>query len=129
LHHNYFYRTIRRNPFLRHGKVHAFNNVFREWGEGNGGDLIAATFESQLRAENNVFEAGANKRALRLEVGSKNSVAGFVAASGNMLLGGAEFFENEPSRVFVPETLYEYATDTADDDLIERVERSSGRIE
>lgn len=128
LHHNYYYRTTRRNPFLRHGKVHAFNNVFREWGEGNGGDLVAVTFEAQFNAENNVFDAGTNKRGLRLEVGSKNSVAGFVSASGSLLLNDAEFFENEPARVFDPAELYDYALEAADDELIDRVVAFAGRL-
>lgn len=114
LHHNYFFKTIRRNPAVRYARVHLFNNVFSQWGEGSGGDCVAATYESQLLLENNVFDPTlANRRALRVTVGQYIEVPGFVARRGNLLLGGAELFEREPTRVFDPAALYDYAAQPA----------------
>ena len=128
LHHNLFQRTVRRNPAIRFARVHLWNNVFSQWGEGTGGDCVAATYESQVRLEANVFDPTlANRRALRVTVGQFITVPGFVQTSGNLLLGGAELFEREPTRVFDPATLYPYTAEPATTLLQDRVVFGAGR--
>jgi pectate lyase len=61
IHHTVFERTGERNPLLRHGRFHIFNNVFIDWGyaEDSGYGLRASCGAVAL-VEGNVFRPGEN---------------------------------------------------------------------
>jgi pectate lyase len=127
LHHNYFVGTERRNPLVRYGRVHLFNNLISNWGTGGGGgDAIATTYEAQLAVENNVFEAGANKRAVRIIVENWIEVEGYIRTTGNLALNGAVVFSHHPERVFQPSSAYAYPLEAADTSLMQRIAAGAG---
>jgi pectate lyase len=129
LHHNYHYNTIRRNPLIRYARVHMFNNVISNWGQGtSSGDAVSATTESLVYLENNVFDPSAsNKLALRLDVSQYIPKQGYVKQMGNLTLGGSSVFDNEPNRVFTPAKLYSYNAEVADINLFDLVVKNAGR--
>lgn len=128
LHHNFYDRTIRRNPFTRFGSVHMFNNVLSNWGDGGtGGDGVNATYGAKILLENNVFESGHNKRAVRDAIPNWAEVPGYIKARGNLALNEADVFSSQPDQVFEASDLYGYRLDLADDNLTQRVKAYSGR--
>ena len=94
LHHNLFRNSAGRQPKLSRGTVfaHAYNNWLDSWGY----DGMRVT-SGELVAENNIFAAGEDKRAIQ----------GTWAGSGNAFLNGA--FGDGQSSVFT--TPYSYAPD------------------
>jgi hypothetical protein len=52
---------------------------------------------------------------------------GYIRAGGNLLLGGAEITEHEPSTVFDPSAEYSYTAETANSALRTRIENGAGR--
>jgi pectate lyase len=68
IHHNVFDNVSQRMPRVRYGQVHVYNNFYKV-GEGlYNGSLIAGN-ESQIYAENNVFEvpASSEKKIVKAE--------------------------------------------------------------
>ncbi|MEL7013807.1 MAG: polysaccharide lyase family 1 protein [Pseudomonadota bacterium] len=128
LHHNFFDRTIRRSPFARFGSVHMFNNVLSDWGtDSNGGDAVNATFGAKILLENNVFEAGHNKMAVRDAIPIWAEVPGYIKARGNLALNEADVFSSQPEQVFEASDLYDFRLDLADETLMQLVKAYSGR--
>ena len=98
LHHNLFRNSAGRHPKLSSANVsaHAYNNWLDNWGYDGmrvaGGELVA---------ENNIFTAGGDTRAIQ----------GRWAGSGNAFLNGA-FADDQSSGVFTPP--YSYTPDPVD---------------
>ncbi len=114
LHHNLFRNSAGRQPKLSSDKVqaHAYNNWLDMWGYDGmrvaGGELVA---------ENNIFTAGADKRAIQ----------GAWAGSGNVFLNGA--FADSQSTVFTPPysyTLDPVGTGAEQQALRDRLEAGAG---
>ncbi|MEM9187632.1 MAG: polysaccharide lyase family 1 protein [Myxococcota bacterium] len=126
LHHNVFENTARRNPLVRFGSVHMFNNHLLHWGEGAGGDAVNATCFSQVFLENNVFEADRNRMATRTSVPNYIPDEGYIRAVGNWTLGGAVIEEAKPAMVFDPSTQYAYTAELADAALQTRLANGAG---
>lgn len=126
LHHNYFSNTTRRNPLARYGAVHMFNNLLEDWGEGNGGDAVNSTYGAQVLLENNIFNAGSNKRAVRITVPNFVPVEGYIKATGNLALNEAEVFSWHPERVFSASDYYTYNLETADQSLMTKIMAGAG---
>ncbi len=102
VHHNYFDGTVQRNPKLRHGMVHAYNNYLRHW-SGYG---MGVEDGGQLASEANIFEAGVDKRAIRAEPIGRDGAPGFARSSGDKLLGDAHIQTRSPEKVFQPSQFY-----------------------
>jgi pectate lyase len=127
LHHNLFENTVRRNPFLRFGSVHMYNNVLRNWGEGaGGGDAVNSTYGSQILLENNVFVAGNNKVGVRNIIPKWAVVPGYVNAVGNLALNGADVQSFSADNVFTASNLYSYTLAVANQNLITAVDQYVG---
>jgi pectate lyase len=126
VHDNYFYNTVRRNPLLRFGKVHMFNNVLEDWGESGGGDAVNSVYYGQILLENNVFDAGQNTMATRDTVPNYMEVGGYIDAVGNLALGGADIKEFSPEKVFSAKDYYSYEVAKADQDLYDHVVAYAG---
>lgn len=84
LHHNWFRETWSRHPRLRHGRVHAYNNYFQEWGAYG----MACSYRSECFVESNVFEAGESADAV-ITIYGDDSAQGEVEAQNDLLLNGA----------------------------------------
>ena len=94
LHHNYLPNNAGRQPKLTQTtRVHTYNNWVENWGY----DAMRVTDRGELRAENNVFTAGGDKRAIQ----------GTWEGSGNAFLNGA--FADSQSSVFTPPYSYTLA--------------------
>ncbi len=130
IHNNLFYNTVRRNPAIRFARVHLFNNVFKDWGDGTSGDGVSATYYSQVYLEKNIFDPDREvDRALRLTVGNYIKVKGYVKATGNLALGEAKIFSHEEEKVFLPSQVYNYSAQNADDELYQAILSQAGRAE
>jgi pectate lyase len=127
LHHNWFDGTTRRNPLVRYGSVHMFNNVLSNWGTGSsGGDAVNATYRSEVLLENNVFDAGANKTATEDIVPNWTEVPGFIKARGNLALNGAKIESFDADRVFTASNRYRYQLAAATQGLMNDVKKTAG---
>ena len=126
LHHNLFYNTIRRNPLVRFAKVHMYNNLLKHWGDGNSGDGINATITSQLRVENNIFEANNKRPAMRTAIPKWTEIPGYIAESGSWTLGGAKAFSEGADKVFEAKSFYEYNLESANEALKQTLLNETG---
>jgi pectate lyase len=111
--HNYFDGTGYRNPVVSYGKVHVYNNFMRDW------KLFGVRVErtGQVYLENNVMEAGRNRRAALTTARGNgcndaktrcDNRAGYLRAVGNLTQNGAVIRTNGPQLVFAPAALYSY---------------------
>jgi pectate lyase len=107
LHHNRFSNTVQRHPRLQSGRVHAFNNYLRKWSSYG----MASCRGGQLYSERNIFEADADKRAIRATDCPSDAPEGYVNSSDDWKLNGALVDENKNSRVFRPRDHYSYTPD------------------
>jgi pectate lyase len=121
LHHNAFIDTVQRHPRLRYGRVHAYNNYYKNW-DSYG---IGASQDGQVLSEANIFEAGANRTAVQSKVG-EDPRPGFVKSSGDWKLNGAVIAEREPTKVFNPRSTYGYTAEKADSALRSRLQSTTG---
>jgi pectate lyase len=81
LHHNWFDAVDARNPRIALATVHMWNNYVSNWVEYG----VAAAFEAELYAQNNILEDSANQNGILDSYGG--ATANSVEASGNLLLG------------------------------------------
>lgn len=137
MHHNLFDHTGQRQPRLRFGRVHAFNNVLDRWASIG----MAANYGGELLVERNVFLAGPDaEEAVR--AGAGEDAPGRVRAVGNRLWVpddtegalrpateaeiAARIEQRHPERVFDPAAEYPYRADPAGDTLLARVRAEAG---
>ena len=59
-HHNYFYNNYERNPSIRFGRAHVFNNYYQNTWTSTAGYGIASRMGAIVRAENNYFDIRSN---------------------------------------------------------------------
>ncbi|MEO0334896.1 MAG: polysaccharide lyase family 1 protein [Pseudomonadota bacterium] len=126
LHHNFFYNTTRRNPLIRHARVHMFNNVLKHWGQGNTGDGVNATHGSQLRSENNMFQSNTDRPAMRVTIPNWEEIPGYIHESGSRVSQNEQLISHSPEKVFNPSSLYSYQVDTASSSLQDYIEKNAG---
>ncbi len=118
IHHNYFHDIIERQPRVRFGRVHVFNNLIKDWQDYG----IRSAIEAKVLVENNIFSAGNGSRTA-VEVRQD----GAVRASGNLLLNGAATIpQNKTDEVFDAEDYYSYKLDTANSALQSTLESETG---
>jgi len=121
LHHSYFDGTRERNPRLRYGKLHAFNNLLHYWTSYGMG----ASDTGQLASEANIFDAHNDKDAI-IDLVGNDYKRGRIRSTGDWLLNGARIISYEPGVVFSPKDYYSYAVDEANDDLRLTLQRETG---
>ncbi|GLT50877.1 hypothetical protein SLA2020_243320 [Shorea laevis] len=90
IHHCFFDGTRQRQPRLRFGKVHLYNNYTRNW------DIYAvcASVEAQIYSQCNIYEAGNKKKTFEYyteKAGDKEeSASGLIKSEGDVFLNGAQ---------------------------------------
>jgi len=134
-----FYRNVfdnidRRSPRASElSRVHALNNVVKNWGSDICHDAIAEAFAAssrsgaQLFLENNLFSARNSAQACKV---ATNIEGGFVRATGNVSENGAIIRQYGPTRVFDPHKVapeyYDYTPEPMTAALEAYVERNVG---
>lgn len=119
LHHNWFRETNSRHPRLRFGKVHAFNNLYDEWGSY----AIGCSQLGECYSEANIFEAGGNTSAILRRVG-EDEHNGKVISVNDRRVNDAEI--STGGTVFTPSDFYGYQAESASADLADRLREDAG---
>ncbi|CAH9110144.1 unnamed protein product [Cuscuta epithymum] len=90
IHHCFFDGTKQRQPRVRFGKVHLYNNYTRNWGLY----AVCASVESLVYSQCNIYEAGEKKKAFEYytEKAADKEVAesGIIISDGDLFLNGAQ---------------------------------------
>lgn len=125
IHHNDFDGGYDRSPQASYGKVHAYNNYVRDWRYKG----MSALRGAELLSENNVFMAGANKKAITFDTENpdqRDPYPGYVRSEGDLLLNGALVRQNEPQTVFDPSSYYDVAVQAASTALASEIRQGAG---
>jgi len=122
LHHNFFFRTVQRNPRLRFGKVDVYNNYYYGW---QASAAIAVAMHGQILLEANIIEAEDRKTFISSTAGS-DPEEGYIKMINNLLLNGAVAKENKPEKVFRREDYYTANIEPASEALKERIMAFAG---
>ncbi|MEX2445721.1 MAG: polysaccharide lyase family 1 protein [Dehalococcoidia bacterium] len=122
IHHNLFNGLEQRNPLLRGGTVHTFNNYFKGWGIYGSGVGEAG----QLLSERNVYAFDRSAPGQHAERAFTRWGAGeaYIRSTGDRFLGGVSGDESNSGEVAEPE--YPYATDAPTDILVDAIMASAG---
>ncbi|RDX87902.1 putative pectate lyase 4, partial [Mucuna pruriens] len=109
IHHCFFDGTRQRQPRVRFGKVHLYNNYTRNWGVY----AVCASVESQIYSQCNVYEAGTKKKTFEFytEKAADKEVqkSGLIISEGDMFLNGAQpclLTEKREETMFHPSEYY-----------------------
>ncbi|KAH0681553.1 hypothetical protein KY284_022638 [Solanum tuberosum] len=90
IHHCFFDGTRQRQPRVRFGKVHLYNNYTRNWGIY----AICASVESQIYSQCNIYEATQKKKAFEYytekPADKEEARTGLIRSEGDMFLNGAQ---------------------------------------
>ncbi|XP_048568287.1 probable pectate lyase 4 isoform X1 [Triticum urartu] len=96
IHHCLFDGTRQRQPRVRFGRVHLYNNYTRGWGIY----AVCASVESQIVSQCNIYEAGEKKKVFTYmseQAADRDcSSSGRIRSEGDLFLNGAqEYTEND----------------------------------
>nr|XP_011469728.1 PREDICTED: putative pectate lyase 21 isoform X2 [Fragaria vesca subsp. vesca] len=90
IHHCFFDGTRQRQPRVRFGKVHLYNNYTRNWGIY----AVCASVESQIYSQCNIYEAGTKKKTFEYytekAADREEAKSGFIRSEGDVFLNGAQ---------------------------------------
>lgn len=90
IHHCFFDSTKQRQPRVRFGKVHLYNNYTRNWSVY----AVCASVESQVFSQCNIYEAGPKKKTFEYyteKAGDKEEArCGIIKSEGDMFLNGCQ---------------------------------------
>ncbi|CAI9773103.1 unnamed protein product [Fraxinus pennsylvanica] len=90
IHHCLFDGTRQRQPRVRFGKVHLYNNYTRGWGIY----AVCASVESQVYSQCNIYEAGQKKKTFEYyteKAADKDETkSGSIISEGDLFLNGAQ---------------------------------------
>ncbi|MCD7463010.1 hypothetical protein HAX54_049786 [Datura stramonium] len=90
IHHCFFDGTRQRQPRVRFGKVHLYNNYTRNWGIY----AICASVESQIYSQCNIYEATQKKKAFEYytekAADKEEARTGLIRSEGDLFLNGAQ---------------------------------------
>ncbi|RAL54830.1 unnamed protein product [Cuscuta campestris] len=90
IHHCFFDGTRQRQPRVRFGKVHLYNNYTRNWGIY----AVCASVESQVYSQCNIYEAGQKKKAFEYytekAADKEEAGSGIIISEGDLFLNGAQ---------------------------------------
>uniref|UniRef100_A0A0E0FMX1 Pectate lyase n=1 Tax=Oryza nivara TaxID=4536 RepID=A0A0E0FMX1_ORYNI len=124
VHHCFFDGTRQRHPRVRFGRAHLYNNYTRGWGIY----AVAAGVEAQVASQCNVYEAGAERKAVFRYVPERaadreEAEAGWVRSEGDAFLNGARpcLVDGGDAAVFRPEEYYERWTMEAASPVLKEV--------
>ncbi|XP_022869881.1 probable pectate lyase 4 [Olea europaea var. sylvestris] len=109
IHHCFFDGTRQRQPRVRFGKVHLYNNYTRGWGIY----AVCASVESQVYSQCNIYEAGEKKKTFEYytekAADKDEKISGSIISEGDLFLNGAQAsirsIEKEES-IFHPSDFY-----------------------
>ncbi len=118
LHHNFFNNTEQRNPLIRAGYVHSYNNYITGWniyatGVGSAGRLLS---------ERNIYDYGGHHRARAFVPWGSGDAS--IRSTGDLFLSGASGDESDVEGVSAPP--YSYRAATADDSLRSQIMSQAG---
>ncbi|CAI0442989.1 unnamed protein product [Linum tenue] len=89
IHHCFFDGTRQRQPRLRFGKVHLYNNFTRNWAIY----AVCASVEAQIYSECNLYEAGEKKKVFEYytekAADAEEAKSGLIKSVGDVFLNGA----------------------------------------
>ncbi|MED6136868.1 hypothetical protein PIB30_059821 [Stylosanthes scabra] len=130
IHHCFFDGTRQRQPRVRFGKVHLYNNYTRNWAVY----AICASVESQIYSQCNIYEAGAKKKTYEFytekAADKEEQRSGTIVSEGDMLLNGAQpclVTQNKDESMFHPSEYYQtWTMESADHSLREILQLCSG---
>jgi pectate lyase len=108
LHHNWFDHTLTYQPRIRYGFVHMFNNFLDHWQDYG----VAASQDSKLLSESNVFIGVSDDQAIILHAGDDNS-DGNVRSEDDLAIDATIL---ERNRDLVTQPTYRYTPDRIDVD-------------
>jgi pectate lyase len=128
LHHNLFVRTYQRNPLVRFGRVHTFNNWLYQFGWPGDGTGMVVDAEGQLFSEADIFEDAFDRYAIKAGDWDSGAPPGYVRHRDSVFLGVSPDLVDElrPGRVFDPADFYPYEPDLPDDDLRRALDERAG---
>jgi pectate lyase len=109
LHHNWFDHTQTYQPRIRYGFVHMFNNFLDSWQDYG----VAASQDSKLFSESNVFLAAGSDEGIITQAGS-DDLTGNVRSENDLPLNGTVLVENNRDSVTPP--TYRYTAERIDVD-------------
>ncbi|TYI62535.1 hypothetical protein E1A91_D10G250900v1 [Gossypium mustelinum] len=125
IHHCFFDGTRQRQPRLRFGKVHLYNNYTRNW------DIYAvcASVEAQIYSQCNIYEAGKKKKTFEFyteKAGDREEASsGVIRSEGDLFLNGAQSCllatSSGEGSVFPPSEYYKTWTMEAPSDSLKQV--------
>lgn len=125
IHHCFFDGTRQRQPRLRFGKVHLYNNYTRNW------DIYAvcASVEAQIYSQCNIYEAGKKKKTFEFyteKAGDREEASsGVIRSEGDLFLNGAQSCllatSGGEGSVFHPSEYYKTWTMEAPSDSLKQV--------
>ncbi|GJP56893.1 hypothetical protein CLOM_g15950 [Closterium sp. NIES-68] len=106
VHHCFFDGTRQRQPRVRFGKVHLYNNFTRYWGVY----AVCASVEAQVLSQHCIYEAGKKKKTFEYYYEQAPDrpapAAGSLRSEGDTFPSGAEGKEQEREGVFDPGHVY-----------------------
>ncbi|MDZ4846704.1 MAG: polysaccharide lyase family 1 protein [Chitinophagales bacterium] len=103
LHHNYFDGTNQRHPRSRFGKVHVYNNWFKNLGSYG----IVSAADTQTYIEKCRFE----NVSTPAQLSATSNYVGFISATGNQMVNSGSI--PTTGGVFTPSSQYTYSADVA----------------
>jgi pectate lyase len=131
LHHNFFHSVDYRLPWVKMGKAHLYNNLFRSWSSPDN-DAVRVSWDGQAVIERNIFLGNNDslavlcsfnadkRRSKRVPLGrarlSENRFSGPVSQDPRCLAEG----------VFEPASFYAYNAAPADDALEQQIKLGVG---
>lgn len=128
LHHNLFVRTYQRNPLVRFGRVHTFNNWLYQFGWPGDGTGMVVDAGGELFSEADIFEDAFDRFAIRTRDWGSGAPAGLARHRGSVFLGVARDLveERRASEVFDPADFYPYELDAPGDALRRALDARAG---
>lgn len=128
LHHNLFVRTYQRNPLVRFGRVHTFNNWLYQFGWPGDGTGMVVDAEAELVSEADIFEDAFDRYAIKAGDWESGAPPGYVRHDGSVFLGVSRELVDElrPGDVFDPADFYPYTPDPPDDELRRALDERAG---
>ncbi len=107
VHHNYYDGTVQRQPRIRFGRAHVFNNYLKNISEMG----MCSGTDAKMVIENNRFENVTKPAVLKYD----SNWEGYITESGNQRINTVALHTRSPT--FTPSSIYSYTLETADNTL------------
>ncbi|XP_039036081.1 probable pectate lyase 4 [Hibiscus syriacus] len=119
----FFDGTRQRQPRVRFGKVHLYNNYTRNWEVY----AVCASVEAQIYSQCNIYEAGKKKKTFEFytekAADREDSCSGIIRSEGDIFLNGAQtcILAGISENMFHPSEYYKTWTMEAPSDSLKHV--------